>query len=354
MGINTTSPNSTLDIDGTLTVTGSGIISGSFIANDLTYPTVDGTDGQAIITDGAGVLSFGNPGFADEAEKVTFAVQNGEAFTLAKGTPVHITSTTNGTSIVIAASASDANTMPAHGILNQQLTAGSDGFATILGQITGVDTSAFNSGDTVYVGPFGGYTNVKPTGSTNLIQNLGVVKKVDAGNGTGEIFGTGRSNDVPNLPVGKIWVGSSTYSVTSSTVHLDEGNDRLGLNTTSPIATLDINGDAQISGSNLSYQENLNADIPRANIASVPEASASAVFFDYVCQSGSNARAGTIMSVINESNIEFAEQTTNDIGDTTDVTLSVVLDSGNIVLQATLASNDWYVQTLVRTLKYNS
>jgi len=214
-------------------------ITSHLTASGLIYPTADGTNGQAITTDAAGNLTFGNPGFADEAEKVTFEVQNGDTSTLAKGTPVHITSMTGGTAIVVAASASVASKMPSHGILNQQLTVGSDGFATILGQITGVDTSAFSPGDTVYVGPFGGYTNVKPTGSTNLIQNLGVVKKVDASNGTGEIFGSGRTNDVPNLPTGKIWVGDS-YTVTSSVVHLDEPNGRLGLGTASPTDKLDI------------------------------------------------------------------------------------------------------------------
>ena len=213
-------------------------ITSHLTASGLIYPTSDGTDGQAITTDAAGNLTFGNPGFADEAEKVTFEVQNGDAGTLAKGTPVHITSMTGGTAIVVAASASVASKMPSHGILNQQLTVGSDGFATILGQVTGVNTSAFSPGDTVYVGSSGGYTNVKPAGSTNLIQNLGVVKIVDASNGTGEIFGSGRTNDVPNLPEGKIWVGTTDYTVTSSIVDIDETAE-----------VFKVAGDAEITGS---------------------------------------------------------------------------------------------------------
>lgn len=180
------------------------------------------TASYALSVDAAGVT--GSVTSADEAEKVTFEVQNDEAHTLPKGTPVHITSTTNGTSLVVAASASVSGKMPAHGILNQQLTAGSDGVATILGQITGVDTSAFSSGDTIFVGPFGGYVNVKPTGSTNLIQNLGVVKKVDAGNGTGEIFGSGRSNDVPNIATSNLWIGNEdgvAVAIASSSLKVD-------------------------------------------------------------------------------------------------------------------------------------
>jgi hypothetical protein len=218
-------------------------VTSEFTASGLNYPTSDGTGGQVLVTDGSGNLSFDIP----DAEKLTFEVQNGDSFPLPKGTPIHISSSTNGTSIVIAASASDASTMPAHGVLNQSLIPDSDGFATIIGNINGVDTSAFNVGDTIYVGANGGYTNVKPTGDSNLVQNLGVVRKVDATNGSGEIFGAGRSNDVPNLPEGKIWVGSSTYSVTSSVAHLDETNERLGINTNTPGASLDVIGD--ISGS---------------------------------------------------------------------------------------------------------
>ena len=63
----------------------------------------------------------------------------------------------------------------------------------------------------------GGYTNVKPTGNANLIQNLGIVKKVDASNGTGEIFGSGRSNDLPNIEQGYVWVGGTSDVPTQTT-----------------------------------------------------------------------------------------------------------------------------------------
>lgn len=43
-----------------------------------------------------------------------------------------------------------------------------------------------------------------------------------------------------NLTTGKIWVGSSTYTTESGVVHLDEGNGRMGIGTTSPQAALDM------------------------------------------------------------------------------------------------------------------
>ena len=199
-------------ISGSLQVTGSVDISSTLTAAGITYPTTDGDDGDIIFTDGAGNLSFGRT-------TVFATVKNITSGTLQKGTPVHVTGSVGNTSEVVPASASVALTMPAHFILNEDLTAGSEGKAIAAGFINGVNTSGFIEGDTVYVGAEGGYTNQKPTGS-NLIQNLGIVDKIHATNGSGFILGAGRSNDVPNITQGYVWVGNSdgvaTPTATSS------------------------------------------------------------------------------------------------------------------------------------------
>ena len=194
-------------------------VTSSLTASGLIYPTQDGDNGDFLTTDGIGNLSFGRPNVYSNVKNVS----GGE---LPKGTPVHATGTAGNTSEVIAASASVASTMPATFVLNETLANNAEGLALVTGYINGIDTSAFEEGDVVYVGVTGSYTNIKPQGSNNLIQNIGLVNKVDASNGSGYIYGSGRSNDVPNLPVGKIWVGSPTYSVTSSIVTLDEDNSQ--------------------------------------------------------------------------------------------------------------------------------
>jgi hypothetical protein len=171
--------------------------------------------------------------------------------------PVHVTGIVGNTSEVIAASASNAATMPAHFILNETLADDAEGLAIAIGYINGVNTGDFSEGDTVYVGANGGYTNVKPTGS-NLIQNLGIVDKVDASNGSGFVLGAGRSNDVPNISPGYAWVGknnsvatavaTSSYSVTSSVVHLDESNGRVGINTDNPTYQLHVSSSTAALG----------------------------------------------------------------------------------------------------------
>jgi hypothetical protein len=219
-GIGTSSPNAKLEVVGGTILSGSLAVSQSFTASGLYYPDIDGTDGQVITTDGAGNLSF------QTIEDVYVTVKNVSGGTLYKGTPVHATSSVaaGNATPVIAASASNALTMPATFVLNEQIDDEAEGQALLSGFIQGVDTSIFEVGEVAYVGENGGFTNVKPTGSNNLIQNLGIVTKVHASNGSGWVYGSGRSNDVPNLPTGKIWVGSDSYTVTSSVISLDETN----------------------------------------------------------------------------------------------------------------------------------
>ena len=139
------------------------------------------------------------------------SVKNISGGTLVKGTPVHVTASASPpagfVSEVVAADAGVAGLMPAHYILEEDLADGAEGNGIITGKIQGVDTSAFTEGATIYVAVGGGYTDTKPTGSTNLIQNIGVVTKVDGSNGGGEVFGAGRTNDLPNLLQNYVWIG---------------------------------------------------------------------------------------------------------------------------------------------------
>lgn len=215
-------------------------ITSHLTASGLRYPTVDGTDGQVLLTDGSGELTF--------SDNITYVyVKNISSGTLTKGTPVHSTGTSGNTPEVIAASASLASTMPANFVLAENIATGTEGRAILSGRLTQVDTNGFSEGDNVYVAPTGSYTITKPQGAGNLIQNIAIVGSVGV-NGSLFVYGSGRSNDVPNLPTGKIWVGND-YTVTSSVVYLDEPNERLGINTNSPNQALDVLGNANISGS---------------------------------------------------------------------------------------------------------
>jgi hypothetical protein len=176
-------------------------------------------------------------------------VKNVSGATILKGTPLAVVAgqTSGNVSDVIPADAADPAKMPAIFIANQNIADEAEGEAVLFGNLTGVNTSAYTSGTTVYVAPGGGWTATKPV-HPNLIQNLGVITKQHATNGAGIVTGVGRANSLPNLTAGKIWVGSATYPIESTTVHVDEANGRVGIGTTSPAQKLHVVGNTTITG----------------------------------------------------------------------------------------------------------
>jgi hypothetical protein len=116
-------------------------------------------------------------------------------------------------------------------------------------------------------------------------------------------------------------------------------------------SVLFISGSIRIDNILLSNQQNLDVDSGAVRvIATAPTSSYDAAFFDYVIKKSTNLRAGTVYTVHNGTTVEFTETSTNDIGTTTDVTLSSDISGGNLRLVATTLSNDWIIKTLVRGL----
>jgi uncharacterized coiled-coil protein SlyX len=186
---------------GAETISGSVDISGSFKINSLNYPTASGVNGYFLQTNGTNQADW------NYVRTMYEEVKNGGLTTLPKGTPVFATGSVGNQSIVVAADAGDPTRMPATYVLNESLAADAEGLGIIIGFINGVNTSAFNEGDVIYVGVGGGYTNVQPTGSA-LIQPLGIVNRVDASNGSGIVLNPGVANGLPNIPQGNAWVGN--------------------------------------------------------------------------------------------------------------------------------------------------
>ena len=142
-------------------------------------------------------------------------VRNVSGGALTKGTPVHENGVTGTVPDVIAADASITSAMPATYVLFEDIANNAQGLAMLTGVLENIDTSSFSPGDVVYVASGGGFTATKPTG-TNLIQNIAVVTKSNASTGSMTIYGSGRTNDVPNLPTGKFFIGSATNTTESA------------------------------------------------------------------------------------------------------------------------------------------
>ncbi len=216
-----------------------------------------GTAGQILSSNATGV-SWIDPSAlpAGAAETVEIQVKNTSGGILTKGTPVYIKPSTNAINRVevAAADASNSAKMPAVGLLAQDLNNQATGAAITGGMLINFTTSPIDgstptSNDTVYVKVGGGLTLTKPTGSANLIQNIAKVGKVSGGNsGSLVVSSILRTNDVPNLPTGKIWVGDGNTTV-STVVFIDETNNYFGLNNLTPTQALDVTGNILASGS---------------------------------------------------------------------------------------------------------
>jgi hypothetical protein len=192
------------------------VVKNGLIASDLSYPTADGTANQTIVTDGAGNLSFGSTGIS---ETVQMLVKNVSGGSLAKGTPIHQTGTAGQHSEVIAARADTAAAMPSVGVLAETLADEAEGYAVITGRLSNIDTSSYSEGDVLFVGATGGLTSTKPTGESNVTQNIGIVNKVHASSGSITIYGSGRGAATPNLNDGKIFIGNSSNQSTTATLN---------------------------------------------------------------------------------------------------------------------------------------
>lgn len=230
------------------------------INDEYTLPPADGTADQIISTNGAGVLSFIDTSTLDvgDTERVHIACKNTSGSTIVKGTPVYITGTV-GTSYIMEiapADASDKAKMPAVGLVETDLINNAEGYVIVSGVLKNVTTDPLsagdgtpNSNDTVYVKVGGGLTSQKPATSANLIQNVGKVGRVNSANaGSIAVSTIMRTNDVPNLEAGKVFVGSTGNTVAAETIYLDENNLRLGVNETTPTQTLHVNGNARVTG----------------------------------------------------------------------------------------------------------
>src|SRR6056300_650447 len=187
-----------------------------------TFPSADGTADQAIITDGAGTLSFSA---VSDGQTVKIECKNSSGSTITKGTPVYVTGTV-GSSFrveVAPADASNSAKMPAVGFLETDLAHNGEGYAVTGGLLKNLTTDPIDStntasNDTIYVKAGGGLTMTKPTG-TNLIQNIGKVGRVNSSNaGSIVVSSILRTNDLPNIAQNNIWLGNSS-SVPTATSH---------------------------------------------------------------------------------------------------------------------------------------
>lgn len=218
--------------------------------------------------------------------------------------------------------------------------------STFIGYQSGYQASNANS--SVLIGFKSGY-NASGVGisSNNIII------------GTNITLADGRQDSI-NL--GGLIFGTGSYSTTTGAAFSGSTNGRIGINQPTPTFSLDVSGsgrytsDVQVSGSLTvssslySAGGNTAAAATTTTILTIATGSYRAGFFDYTVSSGSNARAGTVMSVWNGSSVEFTDTSTLSIGSTSDLVMSVTLSGANALLRATTTTSAWTVKTAYRLI----
>ena len=175
--------------------------------------TVDNDDVLVIVDDSATEtkkISFANlsAGISvGNATQLQFTALNNTGSTITKGSAVYVSGHTTETQVAPADN-SATSSMPAFGIVSDDILNGATGTVIISGEVSGINTASFSIGDELYVGTAGALTATKPTG-TALIQKIAKVTKA-AASGELLVIGAGRTNDLPNLPDGNIWIGDSS------------------------------------------------------------------------------------------------------------------------------------------------
>lgn len=171
-----------------------------------------------------------------------FKAQAGEA--LAKGDVVYISGISGNTTVVSKADADVPAEMPAFGVVAAAASINNPVDVYISGILAGLNTSAFSEGDELFVSNTPGVlSDTPPTGESSQLQKLAKVTRSHASAGSIFIMGAGRTNAVPNLNTGRLFVGnSSNQAVADGTLYVDIANSRVGIGTTSPASPLTVAG----------------------------------------------------------------------------------------------------------------
>ena len=189
----------TVNIPGGEVDTGSLIETASVINAEITFTKADGTTFPIVVDNVTSSL---------QTEDVFVNVKNVSGGIISGGLAVHAVGVTGENIDVELADSTNPNNMPAIGLMEETLSNNAVGRAIISGRLRNINTSALTAGASVYVNGSGTLTSNKPTGS-DLIQNIGICGKVNATEGEIIVVGSGRSNDLPNITEGYIWVGNS-------------------------------------------------------------------------------------------------------------------------------------------------
>ena len=127
-------------------------------------------------------------------------------------------------------------------------------------------------------------------------------------------------------------VTGGTYSGGSITLNNNDG-------TTSQVTGLEIL-------THIGLVNDSNVSISGSTVDSVNTSTYRGAFFDYVIDDGTNYRAGTIQAVWSNTEIDFNDFSTVDIGTTSNFSWGMELDGNNALLKANILGGTWNIRII--------
>ena len=201
---------------------GGGVIGGTIQSTQVAYGTgVDTIGGENDF-----VYDATNNLLTVEKTKtqVVVEIRNETGATINAGAVVYVAgSHSSGRPLVALADASDSAKMPSAFVVANQLPTGNNGYGILTGLLNGLNGAVGNTvfdqtltvldiGKTVYVSPTnaGRLTIDRPSGLTELVQNVGRITDFNGGNAKIAVNNIGRTNDVPNsIDAGQLTINSN-------------------------------------------------------------------------------------------------------------------------------------------------
>jgi len=172
---------------------------------------------------------------------IRFGAKNESGATLLKGKVVSITGVSGNETLVDLADADDATARPAFGLVYADANNNAACEVITFGNLTGLNTSAFTEGDTLYVSTSAGeLTATPPSGESADIQNIGRVIRSHASAGIIKVGGAGRANATPNLDSGKMFLGNASNQSVSVAMSGDVTIDNAGVTTVGTINSVAV------------------------------------------------------------------------------------------------------------------
>ena len=196
-----------------------------------------------------------------------------------------------------------------------------------------------------YIGDGSGLTNLPSSGGSGT-QIASGSTSASADPGTGIVVN--HSGSTAFSVIGDVGTLFSVDDDLSGT--LFSANDVSGL----PVLKADASGEVYLGKSPQSLYTTAVVSSTVANVShslsTLSTSSYDGAFFEYTATSASNARAGNIMSVWNGANIVFAETTTTDIGDTSDLTTEVIISGSTARLIAYGPNASYKIKTIIKAI----